>query len=87
MQEELNPFTLEGQLDLAQRGITTKRPFTAHQCNRLQRRYADTMKRFQKAEAELSRALRKWDKLRATVRRQERDLDRIDLEYGGVTNG
>jgi hypothetical protein len=45
--------------------------------------YGAALDRHQKAERELSRALRKWDKTRAALRRCEKRLDQAMGEMNG----
>jgi len=46
----------------------------------LERRYAKARVALERAEARMARAFTAWQKLRASVRRYERELDREALE-------
>jgi hypothetical protein len=67
-----DPWTLEGQAELAAAGLKNKRRGVAA----LSDRYARALDELRRAEDKLARTLRKWEKARAKCRRLERELAR-----------
>jgi hypothetical protein len=64
-----DPFTVEGQTELARMGFTPSR-------SRKPQKHARAVAALDRAEATMRRAFKRWEKLRSLVVRYERELER-----------
>lgn len=79
MEQKTNILSLEGQVELARSGLRPKSQRRSRS-DKLGSQYADALAELEKAETKLSRALNRWNKARAKLRRLELALRRVESD-------